>query len=107
MRMVPKDPDSRVLELMQEYNADFSKEHEIEFFLYFKDIDAANLAKIRLEKMDFDVEICKNENSSTWLCLAFKRMLAEHSQLNRIRKRLEKLALRLNGEYDGWGTLIK
>ena len=105
MKRYPNDKDGRVLKLMQNMNTVFTKEHGIEFFLYFKDEETSNLAKERLLKMGFEVET--GESNSPWLCLATKQMLPEYNELKKIRKRLKKLAARLNGDYDGWGTIIE
>ncbi len=107
MKIFPKDHDGKVLNLMKEKGADFSKEHCVEFFLYFPDKKSVNLAKKRIKKLGFEVEISKNVNYSDWRCLATAKMIPGYITLNRFRKTFEQLAEQLNGVYDGWGTLIE
>lgn len=107
MKNFPKDCDGRVLNLMKEKGADFSKEHGFDFFLYFPNKKSVNIAKNRLEKFGFEVDISKNETSPDWLCLATAKMIPGYITLNRFRKFFERLAEELDGVYDGWGTLIE
>jgi regulator of RNase E activity RraB len=107
MKKFPNDPDGQTLKLMQEKGADFSKEHGIEFFLYFNDEKSSIAAKKRLVKYGFEVEISKNSNNSDWLCLATININPGYFALNRFRQKFEKIAEELNGNYDGWGTLIE
>jgi len=107
MKNFPKNVDGAVLNLMKEKGVDFSKEHGIEFFLYFHDKKSAHIAKKHIKKLGFEVDISKNENHSDWLCLATAKMIPGYLTLNRFRKTFEQLAEQLNGDYDGWGTLIE
>ena len=107
MKKFPNDPDGRTLELMQKQGANFLKEHGIEFFLYFQDEKSSITARERLVKYGFEVEISKNENNSDWFCLATIKINPGYFALNRFRQKFEKIAIELNGTYDGWGTLIE
>ena len=107
MKKFPDDRDGKVLNLMKDKGADFSKEHGIEFFLYFPDKKSVNTAKYHLEKLGFEVDISKDESHSEWLCLATAKIIPGYITLKRFRKKFEQLAEQLNGDYDGWGTLIE
>ena len=107
MKKFPDDPDGQTLKLMQQKGADFSKEHGIEFFLYFPDEKSAKEASERIVKLGFDVEISKNNNDSSWLCLATKMINPGYYALSRFREKFEQIAEELNGKYDGWGTIIE
>jgi regulator of RNase E activity RraB len=107
MKKFPNDPDGHTLKLMQEKGADFSKEHGIEFFLYFRDKESSISARDRIVKFGFEVEISKNENDSSWLCLATININPGYYALSRFRKKFEQIAEELNGNYDGWGTIIE
>jgi len=107
MKKFPDNPDGQTLKLMQEKGADFSNEHEIEFFLYFPDEESSISARERIMKLGFEVEISKNDIDSSWLCLATRNINPGYYALSRFRKKFEQIAEKLNGTYDGWGTIIE
>ncbi len=79
----------------------------MEFFLYFPDENSAILAEKQIKQLGFEVEISKNDCDSSWLCLATKMINPGHYTLTRFRKIFEQIATELNGNYDGWGSLIE
>ena len=100
------DPDSRVLEKLEEFGSAFSKEHEFEFFLYFPSKDIAVTVKQQLLDKGFEVEVLPPLHRSSWLVLAMLKMRPTHIGLVKLRKYFTKLAQTYNGNYDGWGTPV-
>lgn len=107
IKKFPNDPDGHTLKLMHENGADFSKKHGMEFFLYFPDENSAIFAANQIKQLGFEVEISKNDSDSSWLCSATKMINPGYYALTRLRKIFEQIAAQLNGNYDGWGTLIE
>lgn len=99
-----KDPDVAVVEQLKNCGADLSKKHEIEFFFYFPSREDAALAASELVGMDFDTDISETETFGQWLCLATKQLVPDPDILAGLRHQFEELAIRFDGEYDGWGT---
>jgi len=52
------------------------------------------------------VKVQRAANDSAWLCFATKRMVPDHEELVRLRKRFNSIASESQGEYDGWGTEV-
>jgi hypothetical protein len=103
----PDDPNGHVLRLMKEYGADFSKARPVHFYLYFPNERDAQKAKDRLNNAEYDVEMDKSDYSGKWLCLATKILHPGYNTLTKISVSLEKLAAELNGNYDGWETMLE
>ncbi|MBS1272053.1 MAG: Regulator of ribonuclease activity B [Candidatus Marinimicrobia bacterium] len=99
-----KTPDQRVIELMEELGDDSSQPHEIEFFLYFPTISAAEQSAVELNKTGFETEIQPGVHDNNVLLLAMKTIAPDEILLRELRMYLEQLANASGGEYDGWGT---
>jgi len=97
-------PDEAVLNLLSKSKADLSKERLISFYLYFPDQPKAVIAKNELKKLGFEVECSQSYDEKNWLCLASNHLIPTDSVLTSLRKKLEHLAEKLNGNYDGWET---
>jgi hypothetical protein len=102
----PPDLDQQVLDQLKKAGSNFSKPHDIEFFLYFPSEAAATSAAQEVEKEVGSVEVKHGANSPEWLCFATKRMAPAHGELVRLRTRFDNIASRLDGKYDGWGTEV-
>lgn len=99
--------DRAVLEQLREAGSDFSKPHQIEFYLYFPTEDAAGQAAQKLEAEGFEGEMQRSVDLKNWLCLVRQEMLPELSKIGTAKRRLTKLAQEFGGEYDGWETKIE
>lgn len=97
-------PDEAVLNLLGKSKADLSKKRPISFYLYFSDQAKAVIAENELKKSGFEVECFQSSDEKNWLCLASKNLVPNFRSLNSIRKKLESIAGRLGGFYDGWET---
>lgn len=100
------DLDQQVLDQLKKAGSDMSKPHNIEFFLYFENQEAADRAAKQVEKDVENAKVQRAANDSAWLCFATKRMVPDHEELVRLRKRFNSIASESQGEYDGWGTEV-
>ena len=100
------DLDQQVLDQLKKAGSDLSKPHDIEFFLYFLTKESANSAAEEVEGEGATVKVERAADDSAWLCFATKRMVPDHVELVRLRKKFNGIASRLEGEYDGWGTEV-
>jgi len=100
------DLDQQVLDQLKKAGSDMSKPHNIEFFLYFENQEAADRAAKEVEQDVENVKVQRAANDSAWLCFATKRMVPDHEELVRLRKRFNSIASESQGEYDGWGTEV-
>lgn len=99
------NPDDAVLKLMNKFNDVPSDKRPVYFYLYFPNQDKAKAAEEELINLDFLVDCIEPlEGETDWLCLAEKSMLPSLKELTPIRNKLERLAQRLSGKYDGWET---
>lgn len=105
-KMRQKDIDQKVLEQLIHWGSDLSKPHNFDFFLYFQTEETAKLAATVIEREGFEIEIQLGADKEKWLCLAMKKMVPEEEELVEIRKWFESIANELDGEYDGWGTIV-
>ena len=99
------NPDEAVLNLMRELNVVQSGRRPVYFYLSFPFEEKAKIAEKELIDSGFSAE-CTGpfEDETDWLCLAEKNMLPALKELAPIRSKLENLARKLSGKYDGWET---
>lgn len=100
--------DKRVLELSSEVGSDNTEPHEISFWMYLPTEEKAyDLAK-QLQAQKFEVEVSPPlEPYKDWLCLAYRTMVPDLDELEKIRKHLTKLVKQRDGRYDGWEMEVK
>jgi len=101
------DLDESVLIQLKKADADLSKPHHIEFFLYFQTRDVAEQAASEIREAGFVVEVKPAAQGTDWLCYTTKTMVPELAALQRIRLDFNLLAASLGGVYDGWGTPVE
>ena len=100
------DPDQLVLDQLKKAGSDLSKPHPIEFFLYFPTEDSASEASKDIKAEVDEMKVGPSADKKNWLCFATKRMVPDHDELVRLRKRFTEIAKKYGGEYDGWGTEV-
>ena len=108
-RRLPKtepalDHDAALIEHLRASNADLSKPHEIDFYLYLPTEDVANDVLARAQGDGFRGDVSISADGSGWLCLLHKDLVPVHATMTEQRRVLTKLAADAGGEYDGWGT---
>jgi regulator of RNase E activity RraB len=100
------DLDDSVLVQLRKAGSNLSKQHEIEFFLYFPTQAAAEQAAIQIRAAGFEVKVDPSAKGNDWLCFATKKMVPELAAFQKIRRDFTRLSSSLGGEYDGWGTPV-
>lgn len=74
----------------------------LQHFFYFPKKSNADKAAEQLRAKGFSVEVRLGADKINWLALASHEPLKSGEELKELRDDLEKLAEKLNGEYDGW-----
>jgi hypothetical protein len=101
--------DQRVLDQLREAGSDLSKPHDLEFFLYFPNQEAAGIAAERIRTSGaggFAAEVKRAPQGEAWLCYVTRKMVPEGTKIALIGERFSALAQELGGEYDGWETSL-
>jgi hypothetical protein len=102
----PRTIDAAVVALIEKRGPGLSKPCPINFYLYFSSEEAALKSAMELRKMDFSAEVVPSAGSKNWLCLASRAMIPEPSRLVDLRSAMVVIAMRYEGEYDGWEAEI-
>jgi hypothetical protein len=74
--------------------------NRVQHYLYFPTEGEARSAAREITNKKLRIEVKPSASSDTWLVLV--KHSAGEQPLDVVRSRLEKLASRMNGEYDGW-----
>ncbi|MBV6458579.1 MAG: Regulator of ribonuclease activity B [Fimbriimonadaceae bacterium] len=104
----PEQNDERdflTIERIREAGADLSALHRVDFFLIFKDREAAERAQADLG-VEYEVSISQAVSREIW-CTATVEMLIYHSLIREHGERMKALAAKYGGKYDGWGTSLE
>ena len=98
------DHDAALIEHLRASNADLSKPHEIDFYLYLPTEDVANAVLARAQADGYRGDVSLSADGHGWLCLLHKDLVPVHATMTEQRRVLTKLAADAGGDYDGWGT---
>jgi hypothetical protein len=101
--------DQKVLDQLREAGSDLSKPHDLEFFLYFANQEAATIAADRIITSGaggFAAEVKRSPQGDVWMCYVTRKMVPEGAKIALIGERFSALAQELGGEYDGWETSL-
>lgn len=102
----PTDDTGDVLRNLKAHGLDFSKEHDVEFFLSFDDMKRAEECAQAIRRLgSYQTEIDQNEQTGTVDVIASRSMLLEHLKITETERLLGEVARRYGGWSDGWGTL--
>lgn len=102
---MPKDPfDAKVFTELKNAGHDFSKETEVDFYLYFPEQGAAAGTLQVLSADGYTGEI-KNQDGK-WLCHLKKKMVLTADKIDMERFKFRDLTVNAGGEYDGWGAPV-
>ena len=101
----PLDHDAALIEQLRASDADLSKPHVIDFYLYLPTEDAARAVLERAQRDGYRGDVSISADGNGWLCLLHKDLVPAHATMTQERRRLTKLAVDAGGEYDGWGTM--
>lgn len=99
------DADAKVLKALQEAGSDLSKPHKIDHWLYLPTKQGAKFAAADLTSGGFAVASIQKRKAH-WRILATKIMVPSPKNVAEASARLEAVAARYGGEYDGWETQV-
>ena len=115
--MVSRDGDRRVLAALASHGSDLGKVAHTIHFLYFKTINAANAAAEELRAAGYgNLRVHRTPTKSIWKrlfgprefsCIAEAHAVPSESTVFATTDRMNALAARLGGEYDGWEASIE
>ena len=107
MKNFPIDPDKRVIEILDRLDSNFSKEHTIDFYLYFPSILSAILVAFLVGEIGLEADIEPSAgNRAEWLCLVTIKITPKLDTLHKLHDIFEQIAESLDGKYDGWETMV-
>jgi hypothetical protein len=103
------DPDQEVIDQLKKAGSNLSKEHAIDFFLYFLNPEDAQKAELLIKGKypESVTNVNISASGSDVLCQVNIRMVPEFSKLQSVRLFFTNIARELNGMYDGWGCGIE
>jgi hypothetical protein len=105
-REFPSDETGDVLRNMSAHGVDFSKEHEIEFFLTFDDVGSAKQCAQAIDALRrYQTQLASNDETGRIDVIATRRMFLDHNKITQSERELADLAHIHGGWPDGWGTL--
>lgn len=115
--MANRNGDRQVLAAMASYGADLAKPAHTIHFLYFQTLAAANAAADELRAEGFEtLRVDRTPPKSIWQrlfgpsqfsCIAETHAVPEESAVFATTDRMNALAAKLGGEYDGWEASIE
>ena len=103
--MNPTDDDQKVLEALAASGSDLTREHSIDFFLYFRtELETIKADDVIRANWPFLVpKIERAAGSDEWVLTYKTRLVPELEILRAIRKTF----VASGGDYDGWGADIE
>jgi hypothetical protein len=104
---IDADPDGATLDELARAGSDLTREHTVEFYLYFPTEASAESVALVLKGEGFDTDVHRIDQEPSWTLLASRRMKPEMAALRAARDRFSALVAEHGGEYDGWGTQVE
>ena len=98
--------DQQVLEQLRKTGADLTKPTEVNFYLYFKDRQAADSAAAHAGEGPLVATVRRAGDDSAWLCFVSGQMVPSEAAIHAHSVRLLALARAHGGEYDGWEAAV-
>jgi hypothetical protein len=115
--MINHDGDRQVLAAMKAHGANLSTRAHTIHYLYFKSMDAANSAAAELRAAGYqNLDVHPAPVTSIWKrlfgpkeysCIAETHAVPEESAVFATTDRMNALAAKYGGMYDGWETSIE
>ncbi len=114
--MANPDQYEGVLDHMAANGANLSKPAHVLFYLYFSNPNEAKAAAAQLETEGYKAESHLAPPASLWKrlfgpksfsCIAQTRMVPSHANLSGAIDRMEIIATKHGGEYDGWEASVE
>lgn len=101
----PADHDALLIEQLRQSNADLTKPHVIDFYMYLPTEEVARTVLARAQADGYRGDVSISADGHGWLCLLHKDLVPTHVTMVQQRQILTRLAVDAGGEYDGWGTV--
>lgn len=101
----PNDEDGQVLKLLYKEGLDFTKPHQVDFFVAVPDKENGDSILHELKNKGFTCELEQDEESEEWTCYCVVEMLLTHEGVTDIQKQLNEVSEPYNGYSDGWGVM--
>jgi hypothetical protein len=99
--------DRQVLEQLRRAGANLSKPTEVNYYLYFKDREAADSAAAEAGNVELKATVQRAADNSAWLVLVSGNMIPTEAAIHANTTRLLALAHAHGGEYDGWEAALE
>jgi regulator of RNase E activity RraB len=100
--------DRQVLAQLRRAGADLTKPTEINFYLYFKDREAADSAAAHVSAGPLIATVRPPlSDGKPWLCDVTDQMVPDETAIHSQAVRFLELAQRYGGEYDGWEAAVR
>jgi hypothetical protein len=98
--------DRQVLDQLRKAGADLTRPTEVNFYLYFKDRQAADSAAAHASEGPLVAMVRRAGDDSAWLCLVSGQMVPTEAAIHANAVRLLALAQAHGGDYDGWEAAV-
>lgn len=98
-----------VLQQLNTHGSNTTKPHGFDFYLYFPSEAAAQIAAKKTGGLEgFRTEVALSAKGDQWLCRASTSMIPQTAPLDQLATFFERLAIELDGTFDGWeSNLVK
>ena len=98
--------DARLIDQLRKRGSDPFKPHDVDFFLAFPSIEAAEhiAARLRAEGFDADVHDSPDSGDMRYSLHAHKSMQLTVPDMQELSRRLTDAATERGGRYDGWSA---
>lgn len=114
--MVDENTDRQVLDAMRQCGADLTKPAHTLHYLYFRSLEAAQVAADELRMKGYEVDVRdspggslmqQTSGESQFCCVAETRAVPAEADVFATTKYMNALAERHGGEYDGWEASVE
>ncbi len=99
-------PDALGLAELKKSGADLEKLHQFDFTLRFPSQQAAQRAELELIAFAFQPQTGRGRNDAEWIIHATKVMYPAENDLAGLREKLDAIARKGRGSYDGWKAKV-
>jgi hypothetical protein len=106
MAMQEQSPDAKLIAQLAKSGSDLEKLHSIDFVLRFPSQKAAERAEGELMGFAFDTRTEKGKTDAEWIVHAGKVMYPNEPDLSGLRDKLNAIAARGQGSYEGWKAKV-
>ena len=101
----PSSEEKQAIERIRRAGGDPEKPRRVDFYLYFPSQETAIAAADDLRSDGYPTIVARAaDGDSGWLVLATRTIVLTGGDLRREQQRLDALARRHGGEYDGWNA---